>query len=56
MAELRSTVGDSFKEKLNEVMEEVGTYQGEADYIREAVRRQMKEDLEFAENLEKLKE
>ena len=56
MAELRSQISDEFAEKLERVMEESGIYNKKSDYIREAVRHQMREDLEFIKNMEELDE
>ena len=56
MAELRSQISDEFAEKLERVMEESGIYNKKSDYIREAVRNQMREDLEFIKNMEELDE
>lgn len=54
MPELRSQIPEEFGEKLEKLMEESGMYSKKSEYIREAVRNQMKEDLKFIRDIENL--
>lgn len=52
MAKLEASVNDEFLEKVDKILNVMGIYNNRSDYVREAVRRQLKEDAKYVQDMD----